>query len=205
MKKLFEFNGIKIFAVVNICIGLLALGFLIFNCLRYNFFVIMTFLFVFFGWVTDNPFGSAGQWFLLTIVERGSLIALYIFSLYSFWSGIGLLKMNVWSRKWSIFYSFGLVVSFLIFYISGYLYAIVYQKSNYIDYNVLGIYSAILFCLLIYLFSFLRCLFTSIVKEQFNDNNVKFPYNHLIFPGVVILLPIFWQVIIKITTVLLKR
>jgi hypothetical protein len=178
-------TGLTIFGMINVILGISPSLFLISLCLRYSFFATVIYLFTFAGWVTDNEFKSFADWFLLTIVDRGSLIALYIFSLFLFWSGLAMLKNKPYSRKLAIISISGITLSWMVSNISSIIHGLLYQNA---EFNIAALWALfyISLALLIYTFLLIKYLKQPAIKEQFNEASFKFTRRGVIFIILVI-------------------
>lgn len=180
--------GITIFGIINIVLGIIPTAFLIFESMRSSFFRIGIFLFTFAGWVTESEFACFFDWFLQTILERGSLIILYIFSLFLSWSGFAMMRKKARARKIAILSIFILFLSWSIFHISMLIRSYLYRKIT-IDIDALQI--IITFSLLIYTLLLARYFMNPKIKEYFNDANKKFPLKRIYLLALIILIIIF--------------
>jgi hypothetical protein len=182
--------GITIFGIINIVLGIIPTTFLIFESIRSSFFITVVFLFTFAGWVTDNEFVCFLDWFLQTIMERGSLIILYITSLFLFWSGITMIRRKSYSRKLSLFSMYLLFLSWLVFITSSIIDSYLYLKLIF-DISAFWILLVITLGLLVYVLLFTRYSMNPKIKEYFNDANIKFPLKRIYLVVVIILIIIF--------------
>lgn len=182
--------AITIFGIVNIVLGITPTVFLIFESIRSSFFMTAIFLFTFAGWVTDNEFTCFLDWFLQTIMERGCLIILYIFSLFLFWSGLAMIRRKPYSRKLSLVSIYLLFLSWLIFITSNIIDAYLYLKLSF-DINALRILLIITLGLLIYILLFVRYFMNPKIKEYFDDTNIKFPLKRICLLALIISIIIF--------------
>ena len=182
--------GITIFGIINIVLGIIPTTFLIFESIRSSSFIIMIFLFTFAGWVTDSEFACFFDWFLQTIMERGCLIILYIFSLFLFWSGLAMMRKKRHARKIAIVSIFILFLSWSIFLISTIIRPFLYHKVS-LDIDALQVTVVITFSLLIYTLLFVRYFMNPRIKEYFADANIKFPLKRICLLALIILIIIF--------------
>ncbi|MHB8155014.1 MAG: hypothetical protein ACYDFR_03050 [Candidatus Omnitrophota bacterium] len=177
--------GVTIFGMINIVLGILPSLFLINLCLRYAFFITVIFLFTFAGWVTDNEFKSFADWFLLTIVNRGSLITLYIFSL--FLSGLAMLKKKPYSRRLAIISISGVVLGWMVSHISSIIRGFLYRNAE-LDSNGSWKIFYISLALLIYAFLLIKYLIRPEIKEEFNKVHIKYSLKTIIFFTLLVIL-----------------
>jgi len=179
--------GVTIFGVFNIVLGTVPSLFLINLCLHLSFFITVIYLFTFAGWVTDNEFKSFADWFLLTIVERGCLITLYMFSLCLFWSGVAMLKMKPYSRKLSIVSISAIGLSWITTNVSAIIRGFLYRNAEF-DINALWKLFLISLALLIYAFLLIKYLKRPEIKEEFDKDQVKYSLKSIILICSIILL-----------------
>jgi len=183
--------GITIFGIINIVFGIIPTTFLIFESIRSSFFIIFIFLFTFAGWVTDNEFNGFFDWFLQTIIWRGSLIILYIFSTLLFWSGLTVIRKKPYGRKFSVISIVGFSSAWVVFFTSGILRPYLYSNDKNFDVNAIRISLYLLFGLLIYTFLFIRYLKLPKIKEYFDDANKKLSLKLIYLVVAIILIVIF--------------
>lgn len=182
--------GIIIFGIVNIILGILPTAVLIFESTRSFFFIIFIFLFTFAGWVTDNEPAGFLDWFLLTIMGRGSLIIMYITSLFIFWSGIAMIRRKSYSRKLFLFSACLLFLLWLILVTSSIIDFYLYPEGIFVM-SGLRMPLIITLVLLIYLLLFIKYSMDPRIKEYFNDKNIKFPLKRIGLVALIILIIIF--------------
>lgn len=182
--------GIIIFGIVNIILGIIPTTFLIFESMRSSFFLTVIFLFTFAGWVTDNEFVCFLDWFLQTIMERGSVIIMYVVSLFLFWSGIAMIRRKSYSRKLFLFSACLLFLLWLILVTSSIIDFYLYPKGIFIM-SGLRIPLIITLALLIYPLLFIKYSMDSRIKEYFNDANIRIPLKLICLAVVIILIIIF--------------
>ena len=190
--------GVTIFGMMNIVLGILPSLFLINLCLRYAFFITVIFLFTFAGWVTDNEFKSFADWFLLTIIDRGSLITLYVFSLFLFWSGLAMFKKKPYSRILAIISISGVVLSWMVSHISSIIHGFLYRNAEFDRVGLWEIFYISL-ALLIYASLLIKYLIRPEIKEEFNKGNIKYSLKAIIslaLIGLIAVLIIFGPLII---------
>lgn len=183
--------GITIFGIINIILGIIPTTFLILESIRSSFFLTVIFLFTFAGWVTDNEFVCFLDWFFLTIVWRGSLIILYIFSLFLFCSGLAMIRRKHYCRRLSIISITGLSLSWIVNFTSCILYPYLYRNDRVFDVNAIRISLILSVGLLIYTLLFVRYFMNPRIKEDFADANIKFPLILIYSVAVIILIVIF--------------
>lgn len=190
--------GIAIFGIVNIVLGIIPTALIVFGCIRYVFLIIAIFLFIVAGWVTDNEFKGFLDWFLQSIVERGSLIVLYIFSLFLFRSGLAMIRRRPYARKAAIVSIVILFLSWLVPFISALIrtYLCRYHEVAF-DINALQVYVVITIGLLIYTLLLVRYLMNPRIKEYFNDTNVRFPLKRIFWAALVLLVIIFFGPVLQ--------
>lgn len=189
--------GVTIFGIINIGLGIMPTIFLIMECIRISFFVTVIFLFTFFGWVTDREFKCFGDWFLLTIIERGSLIIFYLFSLLLVISGVTLIKRRLYSRKLTITSTLVIFLSWTINVVSSILHSYLYRGESFnLSPTNLIMPGIIFFILFIYFLVSIKYFTRFVIKEQFADTDIKLPFKkmaivifilifgHLIIPGI---------------------
>lgn len=181
--------GVTIFGMINIVLGIFPSLFLVNLCLRYTFFITVIFLFTFAGWVTDNKFKSFADWFLLTIVDRGSLITLYIFSLFLFWSGLAMLKMKSYGRRLAIISISGVVLGWTVSHISSIIRGFLYRNAEF-DINGLWQIFYISLALLTYAFLLIKYLIRPEIKEEFNKVHIKYSLKTIILFIILVILTI---------------
>jgi hypothetical protein len=177
--------GVTIFGTINIMLGIYPSIFLIQLFLTSASFINVILLFTFAGWVTDNEFKDFMDWFLLTIMERGFLIIIYIFSLLLLWSGLAMLKKKAYSRKLSIISISVIVLSWIGFSSSGMIHANLYHNVPF-NFNSLEI--GISFGLLSYAILLIQYLNQSAIKVKFDGGGEQFSITKLMLLTLAILI-----------------
>lgn len=179
--------GLVIFGIINIILGIVPTAFIIFESMRSSSFVFMIFLFIFTSWVTDSEFACFFDWFQQTIVERGGIIILYIFSLLLFWAGLAMIRRKSYARKMAILSIAGLFLSWSIFLLSMPIRSYLYHKIS-LDMSVLQVEIVFTFSLLIYALLLMRYFMSHKIKEYFNDANLKFSLKLIYWVALIILM-----------------